>query len=38
MKLADVSVGLIINFNVKLLRDGIRGLFPSPSPLSLSSL
>jgi GxxExxY protein len=38
MKLADVSVGLLINFNVKLLRDGIKRLFPSPSPLSLSSL
>jgi GxxExxY protein len=31
IKLADVSAGLLINFNVKLLRDGIRRLFPSPS-------
>lgn len=31
MKLADSSIGLLINFNVKLLRDGIRRLFPSPS-------
>jgi GxxExxY protein len=38
MKLADISVGLLIDFTVKLLRDGIRRLFPSPSPLSLRSL
>ena len=38
MKLANAPVGLLINFNVKLLKDGIRRLFPSPSPLSLYSL
>lgn len=38
MKLAEAPVGLIINFNVKLLKEGIRRLFPSSSPLSLSSL
>jgi len=31
MKLAEAPVGLLINFNVKLLKDGIRRLFPSPS-------
>ena len=35
MKLAEAPVGLLINFNVKLLKDGIRRLFPSPSPSSL---
>lgn len=38
MKLAEAPVGLLINFNVKLLKDGIRRLFPSLSPLSLCSL
>ena len=38
MKLAEAPVGLLINFNVKLLKDGIRRLFPSPSLFSLSSL
>ena len=38
MKLAEAPVGLLINFNVKLLKDGIRRLFPSPSPSSLLSL
>ena len=38
MKLAEAPVGLLINFNVKLLKDGIRRLFPSPSPFSPSSL
>jgi GxxExxY protein len=38
MKLAEAPVGLLINFNVKLLKDGIRRLFPSPSQLSLHSL
>jgi hypothetical protein len=31
MKLAEAPVGLLINFNVKLLKDGIRRLFPSHS-------
>jgi GxxExxY protein len=38
MKLAEAPVGLLINFNVKVLKDGIRRLFPSPSlssPISL---
>ena len=36
MKLADVPSGLLINFNVKVLKHGIRRLFPSPlSPPSL---
>ncbi len=34
MKLTETPVGLIINFNVRVLKDGIRRLFPSPSPLS----
>jgi GxxExxY protein len=34
MKLAEAPVGLLINFNVKLLKDGIRRLFPSCSPLA----
>lgn len=38
MKLANAPVGLLINFNVKLLKNGIRRLFPSPSPLSPYSL
>jgi GxxExxY protein len=38
MKLAKAPVGLLINFNVKSLKNGIRRLFPSPSPLSLPSL
>jgi GxxExxY protein len=38
MKLAEAPVGLLINFNVKLLKDGIRRLFPSPSALSPLSL
>lgn len=38
MKLAKAPVGLLINFNVKLLKDGIRRLFPSRSPLSPYSL
>jgi GxxExxY protein len=38
MKLVEAPVGLLINFNVKLLKNGIRRLFPSPSPFSLSSL
>jgi len=38
MNLAAAPVGLLINFNVKLLKDGIRRLFPSPSLFSLSSL
>jgi GxxExxY protein len=38
MKLAEAPVGLLINFNVKLLKDGIRRLFPSPSLISPSSL
>ncbi len=38
MKLAEAPVGLLINFNVKLLKDGIRRLFPSPSLSSLTSL
>jgi GxxExxY protein len=39
MKLAEAPVGLLINFNVKVLKDGIRRLSPSPSlssPISLS--
>jgi GxxExxY protein len=32
LKLADVPKGLLLNFNVKYLKDGIRRLFPSPSP------
>ncbi len=38
MKLAEAPVGLLANFNVKLLKDGIRRLFPSPSPSALLSL
>ena len=38
MKLAEAPVGPLINFNVKLLKDGIRRLFPSPSLSSLLSL
>ncbi len=38
MKLADVPVGPLINCNAKLLRDGIRRLFPSPSLSWLLSL
>jgi GxxExxY protein len=38
MKLAEVPTGLLLNFNVKYLKDGIRRLFPSPSPLSPLSL
>ena len=38
MRLANVPVGLLINFNVKLLRDGVRRLFPSPSRGSLFSI
>ena len=38
MKLAEAPVGLLINFNVKLLKDGLRRLFPSPSLSSLLSL
>jgi GxxExxY protein len=38
MKLAEAPVGILINFNVKLLKDGIRRLFPSPSLFSLLSL
>jgi GxxExxY protein len=38
MKLAEAPVGLLINFNVKLLKDGIRRLFPAPSLSSLTSL
>jgi len=38
MKLTNAPVGLLINFNVTLLKDGVRRLFPSPSPLSLHSL
>jgi GxxExxY protein len=38
MKLTEAPVGLLINFNVKLLKDGIRRLFPSPSLPSLTSL
>lgn len=38
MKLAEAPVGLLINFNVKLLKDGIRRLFPSPLLPSLPSL
>jgi GxxExxY protein len=37
MKLAEDLVGLLINFNVKLLKDGIKRPFSSPPP-SLSSL
>lgn len=36
MKLSQCAVGLLINFNVNILKNGIRRLFPSPySPLSL---
>ena len=38
IKLAQAPVGLLINFNVVLLKHGIRRLFQSPSPLSLPSL
>jgi GxxExxY protein len=38
MKIAEAPVGLLINFNVKLLKDGIKRLFPSPSLPSLLSL
>ena len=31
MKLAKAPDGLLISFNVKLLKGGIRRLFPSPS-------
>jgi GxxExxY protein len=34
MKLAEIPTGLILNFNVKYLKDGIRRLFPSPSPFA----
>jgi hypothetical protein len=33
-----LPIGLLINFNVKLLKDGIRRLFPSPSLPSVTSL
>ena len=35
MKLAEAPFGLLINFNVKLLKDGIRRLFPSPQMATL---
>ena len=38
MKLTKAPVGLLINFNVRLLKDGIRRLFPSLSLRSPSSL
>ena len=38
MKLAEATVGRLINFNVKLLKDGIKRLVPSPSLPSLTSL
>jgi GxxExxY protein len=38
IKLAEVPTGLLLNFNVKYLKDGIRRLFPSPSSLSPYSL
>ena len=38
MKLAHAPVGLPINFNVRLLEDGVRRLCSPPSPLSLPSL
>ena len=38
IKLAQAPVGLLINFNVVLLKHGIRRLFQSPSLLSLPSL
>lgn len=38
MRLVEAPVGLLINFNVKLLKDGIRRLFPSPSLSSTLSL
>ena len=38
MKLADAPVGLLINFNVKLLKNGIRRLFLNSSLPSLNSL
>jgi GxxExxY protein len=38
MELANAPVGLLINFNVKSLKNGMRRLFPSPSPVSLPSL
>ena len=40
MKITNVPVGLLINFNVKLLTQGVRRMFlaHSPSPLSLGSL
>ncbi len=38
MKLAKIPTGLLLNFNVKFLKDGIRRLFPSLSPFSPLSL
>lgn len=38
MKLAGAPIGLLINFNVTLLKNGIRRLFLLPSLLSLFSL
>jgi GxxExxY protein len=38
LKLAQLEVGLLVNFNVRVLKSGLRRLSPRPSPFPPSQL